>query len=70
MENAKHTKEVWKQYFRDVNPEMYKDDLLKRQVKFAHILGSSALDESKLAQVSNLVFDLENFSMHDLFRME
>lgn len=32
---------------------MYKDELLQRQVKFAHILGHSVLDEDKLAQVSN-----------------
>lgn len=53
LEIAKHNKEVWKNYFRDVTPEMYTDEILRREVKFAHILGNSALDENKLAEVSN-----------------
>lgn len=52
MEIAKHNKEVWKKYFRDAVPELYKDEFIQRQIKFAHILGTSALEENKLAQVS------------------
>lgn len=48
---AEHNKEVWKKYFRDAVPELYKDQSLQRQIKFLHILGISALDKDKIAQV-------------------
>lgn len=52
LEIAEHSKEIWKNYFRDAVPELYKDESIQRQVKFLHILGTSALDHDKLAQVN------------------
>lgn len=52
LDIAEHNKDIWKKYFRDALPEMYKDESIQRQIKFLHILGTSALDQEKLSTVS------------------
>lgn len=56
LEIAEHNKKIWKQYFKDAVPEMYKDESIKRQIEFLHILGTSALDQDKLSQVNMNMF--------------
>ena len=52
LESAALAKKYWQDYFKDLNPDDYQDEQLKRQVKNLRILGNAALNEEKLTKVS------------------
>ncbi|CAH0552700.1 unnamed protein product [Brassicogethes aeneus] len=55
LKEAKLSKEIWEKYFKDVNPEEYKDPILRRELKKLVIIGDAALEPSKLEKLTNAV---------------
>jgi hypothetical protein len=46
---------MWQKYFKDLNPDDYQDEKVKRQFKRLRILGDAALDEDKLTKLTTII---------------
>ncbi|RZB38755.1 hypothetical protein BDFB_008530 [Asbolus verrucosus] len=60
LEAAAFQKSNWEQYFKDLNPDDYVDEQIKRQVKNLRILGNAALSEEKLTQLTTVTNTMTN----------
>jgi hypothetical protein len=54
MAEAAYRKQQWEEWFRDAEYETFTSPDVKRQVMFLSKLGTAALEEAKLQQVSFL----------------
>ncbi|EFA05307.1 angiotensin-converting enzyme [Tribolium castaneum] len=60
LQSAAFHKKYWNKYFKDLKPEDFQDPEIKRQVKDLKLLGDSALDEKKLAELTKTVNAMTN----------
>jgi peptidyl-dipeptidase A len=60
LEAAALQKDNWQKYFKDLNPDDYQDEEIKRQVKDLRILGNAALDEEKLSELTTTTNSMTN----------
>ncbi|KAJ3641062.1 hypothetical protein Zmor_027585 [Zophobas morio] len=60
LESAALAKKYWQDYFKDLNPDDYQDEQLKRQVKNLRILGNAALNEEKLTKLTKATNNMIN----------
>lgn len=51
MEQAVKSKKIWEDHFKGVNPNDYKDPVLRRKLKKLVILGAEILEPKKLEEV-------------------
>lgn len=50
---AEFEKSHWEEYFKDLNPDDYKNEIIQREVKSLKVLGNAALSTEKLTNVSD-----------------
>lgn len=50
--SAEFEKSHWEEYFKDLNPDDYQNELIQREVRSLKVLGSAALSTEKLTNVS------------------
>lgn len=60
LEEAAFEKDTWNQYFKDLNPDDYQDEFLRRQVEDLIVLGNAALDEDRLSELTTTVNTMTN----------
>lgn len=48
---AHFTKETWEKHFKGLTPDKFRDPILQREIFFLSVLGTAALEESKLSNV-------------------
>lgn len=51
LQDANFTKEHWETYFKDLNPNDYQSETIRREVKQVVVLGNAALSDAKLENV-------------------
>ncbi|RZC38944.1 hypothetical protein BDFB_007692, partial [Asbolus verrucosus] len=60
LEAAAFEKFNWEKYFKNLDPDDYVDELVKRQIRDLRILGNAALPEDKLTQLTTVTNTMTN----------